>query len=654
MKNSFYENLNYYQKKAVSHIDGPLIIFAGAGTGKTRVITNRIANLIFSGVSSNSIIALTFTNKAAYEMKQRVNCLLCDVKLSNDICISTFHSFCANFLRIESLNIDINPNFLIYDFIDQKNIVIDCLKEMNFDKKNIKISNIIDQINYAKDNLKLPLDMLNFCGKNINYNNFVVNFFDIYNMYQKKLNRFGALDFGDLILKTVFELKKNSSLLNFYQNKYKYIMVDEYQDVNFAQYTFVNLLAKIHRNICVVGDDDQSIYSWRGADVNNILNFKKDYFDTKSIKLEQNYRSTPKILYFAQKLIDNNINRVSKKIWTNNLNNGVVSIIETLNEYDEAEQISNIISLNVLNGGCKFSDFSVFYRTNIQARVFEDEFRRKKIPYNIVGSIGFYDRSEIKDIISYLKFIYNTNDNISFKRIINNPRRGFGKTSLNIIESFAESKNISIWESIKFLKDIKLTNKATNILIAFSQFIKKFIESKNKFSVKEIVIKIIYDSEYLKKLEIEDNIVSRSKIENIKELIESINNFENSVFSDKSLSGYLTNLSLIDDFDSFNKNILSKVTLMTLHLAKGLEFKNVFLCGLEDGLFPNESNLNSINLEEERRLMYVGMTRAMENLYLCWAKKRTIYGKTKFNFPSRFILETDFYNYNEKSCNIIF
>jgi DNA helicase-2/ATP-dependent DNA helicase PcrA len=637
MKEILTKNLNANQQEAVLCTEGPLIIFAGAGTGKTRVITHRIAYLLSIGVAPWSILAVTFTNKAAAEMKQRVIDL--SPETGEKVWISTFHAFCAYFLRIEAVKIGLNPDFLIYDFGEQKNVIKDCLKDLNLDEKKFKISSIADKINRAKDDLKTPSDMAAQAEEDGDFMGTTIA--KIYQLYQKKLENSGSLDFGDLIMRTVVSLEEYPALLEHYQEKYKYIMIDEYQDTNHAQYMFAKLIAAKNKNICVVGDDDQSVYSWRGADINNILDFENDYPNAKSVKLEQNYRSTPKILETAHKVVRHNGARVKKQLWTQNPDDGTVSVLNAATENDEAAKVADLISLKSMSSGYNLSDFAVFYRTNAQSRTFEDAFRREGLPYVIVGTLKFYDRAEIKDIMAYLKLIHNPNDNISFKRIINIPKRGIGKTSVEALEKFSITKNISIWQAIDSVQEANLTKGAVAALKSFSLLIKGFIDLKNNTSIKDMAEKVILHSRYLKDLEVENSPESRTKIENIQELISAIDDFEKRS-PDKSLAGYLTQIALISDIDSLDES-KGKVTLMTLHLAKGLEFKNVFLCGLEESLFPiGESTFNPQELEEERRLMYVGMTRAIKNLYLCWATERTVYGKTKWNMPSRFISEAGF------------
>ncbi|MDR0977990.1 MAG: UvrD-helicase domain-containing protein [Endomicrobium sp.] len=650
MKEIATENLNQHQREAVLYTEGPLIIFAGAGTGKTRVITQRIAYLLSTGIPYWSILAVTFTNKAAAEMKQRVIELVPDK--GGKVRISTFHAFCAYFLRVEAVKIGLNPEFLVYDYNEQINIIKDCLKELNIDDKKFKIPNIAHRISRAKDELKYPSDM---AAEAEEKNDLIgITTANIYKLYQKKLENSGSLDFGSLIMHTVAALKQYPVLLDYYQEKYKYIMIDEYQDTNHAQYMLAKLLAAKNKNICVVGDDDQSVYSWRGADINNILDFKNDYPNAKIIKLEQNYRSTPKILEAAYKVVKNNHERVNKQLWTQNHDDGMVSVVNAATENDEADKVAEIISQSI-NNGYSLSDFAVFYRVNAQSRTFEDAFRRSGLAYSVVGTLKFYDRSEIKDIMAYLKIIHNPNDNISLKRIINVPKRGIGKTSIEILEKFALMRNISIWQAIAFMQETTLTKRTVAALNSFASLIRNFIKLKDNASIKEIAQKIILHSQYLKELETENTPESRTKIENIKELISAIDDFEKRS-PDKSLAGYLTQIALISDIDSLDKSN-GRVTLMTLHLAKGLEFKNVFLCGLEEGLFPiGDVTFKPEELEEERRLMYVGMTRAVKNLYLCWSSQRSIYGKTKWNIPSRFITEAGFGEYieNNRSTDTLF
>ncbi|MBO7610742.1 MAG: UvrD-helicase domain-containing protein [Elusimicrobia bacterium] len=630
------ENLNNSQKEAVLHTDGPLIIFAGAGTGKTRVITYRIAYLLEQGVRPYNILAVTFTNKAANEMRKRVNELTDNMAF--DVRVSTFHSFCLYLLSCEAKNFGIDPNFLIYDMGEQVNVVKECIKELNLDDKKFKPTWVANRISRAKDDLDSPKDMSDDCQAKGDFYGKTVSL--IYELYQKKLKTYNAFDFGDLIMQTVLNLQEHPEILSKYQDKFQYILVDEYQDTNHAQYVLTKMLAEKYKNICVVGDDDQSIYSWRGADITNILDFEKDYPGCTTVKLEENYRSTPKILQRAWNVVKNNTGRVPKQLWTSNEDKGNINVFQNMNENDEAARVVDMILIN-RESGYKLSDFAIFYRTNAQSRALEDALRRQGIPYNVVGTLKFYERAEIKDIMAYLKLIHNTNDNVSFRRVVNVPRRGVGKSSMDKLEAFAASKGISLYEALKFAGTDIIPRSSLAAMNSFRQIIEKNVLTKYDKTVKEIVETVIEDSGYIRELELTDSPENKNRIENIQEFVSAVEDFERRS-PDRSLAGYLSQVALVTDIDSW-QDAEDKVTLMTLHLAKGLEFKNVFIVGLEEGLFPiGESAYDEQELEEERRLMYVGMTRAKENLYMTWATERTVFGKTKWNMPSRFLLEAGF------------
>jgi DNA helicase-2/ATP-dependent DNA helicase PcrA len=630
------DNLNNSQKEAVLHTDGPLIIFAGAGTGKTRVITYRIAYLLEQGVKPYNILAVTFTNKAANEMRKRVNELTDNMAF--DVRVSTFHSFCLYLLSCEAKNFGIDPNFLIYDMGEQVNVVKECIKELNLDDKKFKPTWVANRISRAKDDLDSPQDMNDDCQAKGDFYGKTVS--AIYELYQKKLKTYNAFDFGDLIMQTVLNLQANPDILSKYQDKFQYILVDEYQDTNHAQYVLTKMLAEKYKNICVVGDDDQSIYSWRGADITNILDFEKDYPGCTTVKLEENYRSTPKILQRAWNVVKNNTGRVPKQLWTSNEDKGNINVFQNMNENDEAARVVDMILIN-RESGYKLSDFAVFYRTNAQSRALEDALRRQGIPYNVVGTLKFYERAEIKDIMAYLKLIHNPNDNVSFRRVVNVPRRGVGKSSMDKLEAFAASKGLSLYEALKFVGTDIIPRGSLAAMNSFRQIIEKNVLTKYDKTVKEIVETVIDDSGYIRELELTDSPENKSRIENIQEFVSAVEDFERRS-PDRSLAGYLSQVALVTDIDSW-QDTEDKVTLMTLHLAKGLEFKNVFIVGLEEGLFPiGESAYDEQELEEERRLMYVGMTRAKENLYMTWATERTVFGKTKWNMPSRFLLEAGF------------
>jgi len=629
-------NLNSVQRTAVLHGDGPLIIFAGAGTGKTRVITHRIAYLLSQGASPYEILAVTFTNKAADEMRKRVDALV--PGSGRSVWVSTFHSFGARFLRSEAKALGLAEDFLVYDVVDQKNIVKKCLEELGLDEKRFKPWRLVETISRAKDEL---LDADSFAIHAMTSGDpFRQAAASVYSLYSKKLKSAGSLDFGDLLMLTVNALRDNKEILERYQNRFKYVLVDEYQDTNRAQYLLAKYLSQKHGNICVVGDDDQSIYSWRGADIKNILEFEKDYPNCKMVKLEQNYRSTSNILASAWSVVKNNSTRADKKVWTENAGGNVVKIVDTENEIEEAQWIVDELEKLKKNEGCNLLDFAVFYRTNAQSRVLEDAFRRSGIPYIVVGTLRFYERAEVKDILAYLKMIHNPKDNLVFRRIINSPRRGIGKTSLETLDRFAAEKNVSLWESLSMINETEISGGAKKAFTGFKALIDGLRLVKSSLTIKEIALQVLEKTLYVKELEAEDTTESKMRIENLQELISAIDEFEQRS-SDKSLAGYLMSVALVSGIDDMSKDAdAARVTLMTLHLAKGLEFKSVFITGLEEGLFPiGESSFDRDDLEEERRLMYVGMTRAKDHLYLTWAAQRRVFGKSQWNMPSRFIEE---------------
>jgi DNA helicase-2/ATP-dependent DNA helicase PcrA len=631
---SYLDTLNPTQRDAVLHVDKPLIIFAGAGTGKTRVITYRIAHLLGTGAAPWQILAVTFTNKAAEEMRRRVDDLA--PGKGRSVWISTFHSFCAKFLRVEAQHIGLNPNFLIYDSSDQKHVIRDCMKELSLDDKKFKPNRFVEIISRAKDEL-LDADSYGIHALTSN-DPFRQAAAAVYGRYQKKLTQAGALDFGDLLVRTVLALRECEPVREKYQERFRYILVDEYQDTNHAQYMLTKYLSGKHKNICVVGDDDQSVYSWRGADIRNILEFERDYPGCRTIKLEQNYRSTPNILDAAWHVVKNNQKRVEKKLWTSNSEGGAPQLIESANEIEEAENIVDEISSLRRKYNMRLSDFAAFYRTNAQSRVLEDAFRRAGIPYAVIGTVRFYERAEIKDIMAYLRLLHNPHDDVSFKRVINVPRRGIGKTSLETLERFAADRGLSLWGTLGSLEEIEITRGARKALVDFKVLIEQLRAGLDGASIKDIVSSLVAKIGYIAELEAEDTPEARTRIENIQELVSAVDEFERRS-PDKTLAGYLTQISLVSDIDSWEEDT-DKVTLMTLHLAKGLEFTAVFLTGLEEGLFPiGEAAFELSELEEERRLMYVGMTRAREHLFLSWAAERRIFGKSRWNLPSRFIEE---------------
>jgi DNA helicase-2/ATP-dependent DNA helicase PcrA len=649
------KELNPEQCEAVEHLEGPLLVFAGAGTGKTRVITYRITRLLEKGVLPENILAVTFTNKAADEMRNRVENLV--PGKGKRVWISTFHSFCAKILRIET-----NPHFVIYDETDQKDLIKECIRELNLEEKKFRPGIFVDYISRAKDDL---IDSDSYAILSLASNDpFRQIVALVYQKYQKKLAQANALDFGDLIMKAVFLLRDNPKICEKYQNRFHYLLIDEYQDTNRAQYLLAKYLAGKYKNICVVGDDDQAIYSWRGASVENLFQFERDYPETKIVKLERNYRSTPEILEVSWRVIKNNQYRKEKRLWTKKPAGNPIIYQELDDEIEEAKYVVSVIRDQLsVDRNYSLSHFAIFYRTNAQSRIFEDILRKEKIPYRIVGTVKFYERMEIKDILAYLKLIYNPLDNLSLKRIINRPARNIGKITLAKIEKYAQEKDISLWQALEEIEGVttpgvsSLPLKAVDKIKDFVALIQMLILEKNKVTVKELAKKVLEKSGYQEELELEDTFEARLRIENLRELISAISEFEEQS-EDKSLSTYLEQISLITSSETLEgpDEVVSTsgqkdaVTLMTLHLAKGLEFPVVFVTGLEEGLFPlGESIFDQEELEEERRLCYVGMTRAKDILYLTSTKMRKIYGYPRENVPSRFVDEAGL---NAKSAKL--
>ncbi|ADH60401.1 ATP-dependent DNA helicase PcrA [Thermoanaerobacter mathranii subsp. mathranii str. A3] len=627
--NSILNNLNDKQKEAVMTTEGPLLILAGAGSGKTRVLTHRIAYLIKEKkISPSNILAITFTNKAAEEMKTRVEELLGYI---GDLWVSTFHSASVRILRRDIDKIGYDRNFVIFDTTDQKALIQECLKELNLSEKQYPVKTVLNAISSAKDKMVTPEEYIHVFGNE--YRSKKIS--EIYKLYQKKLKKNNALDFDDIIIKTIELFKESPEVLDFYQRKFKYIMVDEYQDTNMPQYHFVNMLAQKYRNLCVVGDDDQSIYGWRGADVGNILNFEKDYPEAKVIKLEQNYRSTKTILEAANYVIDNNIRRKKKTLWTNNEQGEKIILCELENEREEAEfVIQEIINLKERENR-SFRDFAILYRTNAQSRAFEEALMRVRIPYKVVGALRFYDRKEIKDIIAYLRILVNPYDDISFKRIINVPKRGIGAATIEALEATALEKDTSLFFAID---NAKVSQRAKNSLLEFKEFILELIDKKDTMTVSEVIKYILEETGYIEELKREESEQAEGRIENLNEFLNAAYEFEESS-EDKSLEAFLSGITLVSDIDLAGE-IGESVVLMTLHSAKGLEFPVVFMVGMEEGVFPSfKSFTDEHELEEERRLCYVGITRSKEKLYLTYARRRNLYGKSQYGTYSRFISE---------------
>ncbi len=628
--------LNPEQQEAVKHTDGPLLIMAGAGSGKTRVLTHRIAYLLVEKqVSPWNILAITFTNKAAREMRERVNSITGPV--SEDIWISTFHSMCVRILRRDGDRIGINRNFTILDSGDQLTVIKKILKEQNVDPKKFEPRGILGSISSAKNELETPEDYkANAKGP---YESVVA---DAYEQYQKQLRKNQALDFDDLIMRTITLFKKVPEVLEFYQRKFQYIHVDEYQDTNKAQYILVKLMAEKYQNLCVVGDSDQSIYRWRGADIQNILSFEKDYPSARAIFLEQNYRSTKKILQAANVVIENNTNRKPKKLWTDNDDGSHITYYQANDEHDESRFVTGKI-LDMVNTGQRTnSQIAILYRTNAQSRVIEEILNKSNIHYNIVGGTKFYDRKEIKDVLAYLRLIANPDDDISLLRIVNVPKRGVGASTMDKVAQYAANQDISIFTALQEVEQIGLSARFTKTLKSFGNQMANWSQMQEYLAVSELVEEVIDKSGYRDALRNENTIESQTRLENIDEFLSVTQEFEKAS-EDKSLIAFLTDLALVADIDKLDEDEGEQreaVTLMTLHSAKGLEFPVVFLIGMEEGVFPHSRSLfEEEEMEEERRLAYVGITRAEEELFLTNSRLRTLYGKTNANPVSRFIGE---------------
>ena len=632
------DNLNSRQQEAVKVKEASILVIAGAGSGKTKVLTHRIAYLIFQKkINPRNILAVTFTNKAAQEMKDRIEFISKDIsnrKIMEGLWMGTFHSICARILRQEIDILGYDKNFVIYDKGDQLSMIRRCLKTLDLDSKKYSpniISSIIDK---AKNNLE---DVEIFEYNALNYYKKIVA--RVYKQYQEELFENNALDFSDLILLTVKLFKEKPEILENYQNKFKYTLVDEYQDINFAQYQLVKLLSGKYNNLFVVGDPDQSIYKFRGADLSNILRFEQDFPHSRVIKLEQNYRSTKVILEGATNLIKHNRNRKKKELWTDKKGGEKIRCYEAVSALDEAVFVSQeIIKLNKEKDKA-FKDFAILYRTNAQSRAFEEVFSKQDIPFRVVGGLRFYERKEVKDILAYLRFIHDQKDGISFLRIINNAKLGIGKITLSKIEELARKSNLNFHQALKQgLRAIKISADRKEAINKFTSLIDKLNEKKKEIKGSELLVELIKEINYYEELKKEGEFKAQSKIENIKELILAVQEFEENN-EDKSLTAFLEYVALITDIDLY-KGEEDVVTVMTLHSAKGLEFPVVFITGFEEGIFPHSRSLNSgEELEEERRLCYVGITRAKERLYLTYAWRRNLNGNTLFNSVSRFISE---------------
>lgn len=625
--------LNPQQAEAVINTEGPMLIMAGAGSGKTKVLTCRVANLLQKGVRPYRILAITFTNKAAAEMRERVNNM--SGPAAKDVWLFTFHAFCARFLRME---IDKLPgyggNFAIYDTADSQNLIKQILKEMNLDDKRFQPSGILSRISNAKNALQ---DAAAFARQAGDF--YEQKVADIYSRYEQKLQLNNALDFDDLLMLSIKLLQENKEVREKYQDRFDYLLVDEYQDTNHAQYLLTKFLAAKHRNICVVGDADQSIYGWRGADIQNILDFEKDYPDAKVIKLEQNYRSTQIILDAANAVIENNTGRKPKNLWTENKSGADIIYFQAVDERDEArfviEQLQNLQRTE----NKKLGDMAILYRTNTQSRIFEEMLIKSGISYNMVGGLKFYERKEIKDIIAYLRVIFNPADSLSLLRIINVPKRGIGDASLAKIQAYAAANNVSLFEAVSNAAAIDgLSSRFVSKLDDLAGIIFELMNLANEAPVEDLIDRVLRDTGYLEELEKERTPQAQSRIDNLHELISVAQEFAASE-EENNLENFLAHVALVSDIDDTELGE-DAITLMTLHSSKGLEFPVVFLVGMEEGLFPHARTLmDETEIEEERRLCYVGITRAKEKLFLSSTKMRTIYGNTVTYPPSRFLQE---------------
>lgn len=631
------QGLNKEQLDAVQTINGPMLILAGAGSGKTKVLTCRIAHLLQQGVRPYRILAITFTNKAAAEMRERVDRMA--GAAARDVWLFTFHAFCARLLRYELENLSgYANNFAIYDTSDSKNLIKQVLKEMNLDEKRFPLPAIISHISNAKNALLLP-DA--YAREASGY--YEQQVAKIYDAYQKKLQANNAVDFDDLLLLALRLLQENPAVREKYQRKFDYLMVDEYQDTNHAQYLLTKLLAAGHRNICVVGDADQSIYGWRGADIQNILDFEKDYPDAKLVKLEQNYRSTQVILDAANAVIDNNSGRKPKNLWTANGNGSEIIYYQANDERDEARYVIENMQKLQLNEGAKLGDMAVLYRTNAQSRVFEEMLIKSGIAYTMVGGTKFYERKEIKDALAYLRLLYNPHDSLSLLRIINVPRRGIGDATLARLQEYANASGQSLFEVVTNAADVPgLASRFANKLDELSGLLFELMGEAADVPVKQLLDDVLLKTGYLEELQNSKDPQDESRVENLKEMLSVTEEFAVKCErngEEPTLENFLADVALVADIDDAELGE-EAVTLMTLHSAKGLEFPDVFLVGMEEGIFPHSRTLMDENeIEEERRLCYVGITRAEKHLFLSNARTRTIYGRTQYYTPSRFLQE---------------
>lgn len=643
---SIYDTLNNEQREAVFHTEGPLLILAGAGSGKTRVLTHRIAYLIDEkGVNPWNILAITFTNKAAGEMRERVDRIVGFG--SESIWVSTFHSTCVRILRRYIDRLGYGTNFTIYDADDQKTLMKDVCKQLQIDTKIYKERALLSAISSAKDEMITPDEFeLNAAG---DYHKQRIA--KVYREYEKQLKANNALDFDDLLVKTVQLLQTQPDILEYYQERFRYIMVDEYQDTNTVQFKLISILAKKYKNLCVVGDDDQSIYKFRGANIKNILNFEEVFEDARVIKLEQNYRSTETILNAANGVIRNNYGRKDKSLWTENGEGDKINFQQFDDAFEEANYVVNDIRKKVEDGSRSYNDHAILYRTNAQSRMFEEKLVTANIPYKVIGGINFYARKEIKDLLAYLKTIDNGQDDLAVKRIINIPKRGIGLTTINRVQENATERNVRFYEALLTADMIPGIGRSAAKLTSFVALIEHFKESAKNMLPSELMKEILDYTGYIEDLEADSKEEAEDRIANIDELLNKIAAYEESCEDERpTLSGFLEEVALVADIDGLDESN-DYVVLMTLHSAKGLEFPEVYLVGMEDGLFPSYMTITAddpAEVEEERRLCYVGITRAMENLTMTCAKRRMVRGETQYNKMSRFLKEIPVYLFDIK------
>ena len=640
--NEILSTLNPEQLEAANYTGGPCLIIAGAGTGKTKTLTCKVAKLIADGISPSRILAVTFTNKAAQEMRERIEALV--PGNSSRVWIHTFHSFAVRILRHNAAALKLNKDFVIYDETEQKKIITLALEEMGVKEAKKEVNYYVSTISRAKDDMLDPESF--FVHAHASNNPRRIQAAEVYKRYQRKLTAAGALDFGDLLMKVVELFKTNPDVLAYYQDFFKYVLVDEYQDTNHTQYTLTKALAAKHRNLCVVGDPDQSIYSWRGANIRNIMEFERDFKDAKVITLERNYRSTQIILDASNKLIRKNKNRREKTLYSNVLSGEPITVRELASEGEEARWVCNQIQTMVEEDGINLNDVAVFYRTNAQSRNFEDTFRRYQMPYKLIGAVKFYDRKEIKDVLSYAKLLVNPNDTVSLLRVINTPKRGFGQSAQDSLTAYAAQKDISLYKALKeqeFIDSLKPV--ARRAAREFMDLFESLYLEMTVSTPSELFSKLIERSGYEQALraEIEKDPDAENRLRNIGELAGAVKDYEDRCVKEEtepSLSGYLQEVSLISGAEEVSGSLNGAVTLMTVHLAKGLEFPAVFVTGLEEGLFPLNGK-DDDDMEEERRLCYVAMTRAKKYLYMTYASTRRLFGKTYQNLASRFLFDSE-------------